>query len=147
MLQSKVACYPVSDFQPPKNRRDPAHHTDDRMMAKTQPLCPRAEPNFGDSVLDEIEKTSFIALPGRGDRQQAPALKSCVSQPGRIWWGVSSSGSRAGLLGKVRMCAGPAPLSSGLKGPWWAAQGYQTVDFFSGRKNTNVFHLSGFLVL
>ena len=55
-----------------KVRRDPAQHTDDRMMAKTQPPCTRAEPTFGDSVLDEIEKTSFIALPGRGDSRLLP---------------------------------------------------------------------------
>ena len=34
-------------------------------MLKAQPLCTGAESNLRDRVLDEVEKKSFIALPGR----------------------------------------------------------------------------------
>ena len=35
-------------------------------MPKTQPLCANVELNLEDRILDEIEKNSFIALPGKG---------------------------------------------------------------------------------
>ena len=34
-------------------------------MPKTQPLCTSAKSNLGDRVLGEVEKNSFIALPGK----------------------------------------------------------------------------------
>ena len=36
------------------------------LMPKTQPLCTGAESNLRDRVLGEVEKKSFIALPGKG---------------------------------------------------------------------------------
>ena len=54
-------------------------------MPKAQPLCTGgAKLNLGDRVLGEVERDSFIALPGKGGTQQAPALKNYVSQSGRI---------------------------------------------------------------
>ena len=35
------------------------------VMLKTWPLCTGAKLNFGDRVLGEAEKSSFIALPGK----------------------------------------------------------------------------------
>ena len=37
------------------------------VMSKTQPLCTGAESNLRDIVLGEIEKNSFIALPGKDE--------------------------------------------------------------------------------
>ena len=34
--------------------------------AETRPLCVRAKLNLGDRVCGEVEKNSFIALPGKG---------------------------------------------------------------------------------
>ena len=36
-------------------------------MLKTQSLCSGVESNLRDRVLDEVEKNSFIALPGKGE--------------------------------------------------------------------------------
>ena len=35
-------------------------------MLKARPLCTGVESNLGDSVLGEVEKNSFIALPDKG---------------------------------------------------------------------------------
>ena len=53
-------------------------------MPKTRPLCAGAELNLGDGVLGEVEKNSFIALPGKGGHSRLMPLKT-ASQPGRIW--------------------------------------------------------------
>ena len=45
-------------------------------------LYTSAESNLGDRVLSEVEKDSFITLPGKGGTQQAPASKTCVSSLG-----------------------------------------------------------------
>ena len=54
------------------------------MIPKTRPLCSRAELNLGDRVLDEVEKNSFIALPGKGGTQQARASQNSVSNLGDL---------------------------------------------------------------
>ena len=36
------------------------------MILKTWPLCTSVESNLRDRVLGEVEKNSFIALPGKG---------------------------------------------------------------------------------
>ena len=92
-----------------KSPEDPAQYTHDRAMAETQPPCARAELKSGDSVLDEVEKNSFIASPGRGDIAGSCPGKLCVPTREDV---VRSSQQRvrAGLLVKVRMRAGPAPL-------------------------------------
>ena len=53
------------------------------LMLKTRPLRTRAESKLGDRVLGEVEKNSFIALPGKGGHSGLVPLKT-VSQPGRI---------------------------------------------------------------
>ena len=55
------------------------------MMQKTWPLCTSAESNLRDRVLSEVEKNSFIALPGKGDSNALHALKNCVSQHWKIF--------------------------------------------------------------
>ena len=46
------------------------------MMPKTQPLCADVELNLEDRILDEIEKNSFIVLPGKGGHlAHAPKLR------------------------------------------------------------------------
>lgn len=53
-------------------------------MPNTQPLCSDAELNFKDSVLGDVEKSRFIALPAKGDTVGL-WLQNCVSQPGKVW--------------------------------------------------------------
>ena len=40
------------------------------LMPKVWPLCTGAESNLRDRVLGEVEKNSFIALPGRGGQSR-----------------------------------------------------------------------------
>ena len=47
-------------------------------MLKTQPLCNNAESNLRDRVLGEVEKNSFIALPGKGGHSGLMPSKLCV---------------------------------------------------------------------
>ena len=49
-----------------------------RVMPKSQPLCTGAELNLRDRVLGEIEKNSFIALPGKGGCSVLLLSKRCV---------------------------------------------------------------------
>ena len=66
--------------------------------------------NLRDRVLDEVEKNSFIALPGKGGHSRLMPLKTVCPNPGRFGEGFYSNGSRAGLLIRIRVCAGPALL-------------------------------------
>ena len=78
------------------------------LLPKSQPLCTGAESNLGDRVLDEVEKNSFIALPGKGGHRGLVPLKNCVPNPGGFGEEFYSSGSRAGLL--IRLGCVPALL-------------------------------------
>ena len=78
-------------------------------MPKTQPLCTGAKLNLGDRVLGEVEKKSFIALPGKGGHSGLMPLKN-VSQPEGFGEEFYSNGSRVGLLIRIRGCAGPTCL-------------------------------------
>ena len=79
------------------------------MMPKTQPLCTSAESNLRDRVLGEVEKNSFIALPGKGGHSGLVPQKLCPN-PGGFGEEFYSNGSRVKLLGRSRVCAGPAFL-------------------------------------
>ena len=83
------------------------------LILKTQPLCTVAKSNLRNRVSGEVEKNSFIALPGKGGHSGLVPSKNCVSQPGG-WGGFGkefySNSSRAGLLIRVRVCEGPALL-------------------------------------
>ena len=54
------------------------------VMLKSQPLCTRARSNLRDRVLSEVEKNSFIALPGKGGQDGLMPLENRVFQSGRI---------------------------------------------------------------
>ena len=86
-------------------------------MLKTQPLCTSAASNLGDRVLGEVEKNSFIALLGTGRHSRLMPLKTVCPNPGGFGEEVYNNGSRVGLLLRIRVCAGPAFLKSGLRWP------------------------------
>ena len=49
------------------------------LMPKARPLCTSAESNLGDRVLGEVEKNSYIALPGKGGHTVSSSLEEvCV---------------------------------------------------------------------
>ena len=54
------------------------------VMPKAQPLGTGAEANLRDGVLGEVEKTSFIALPGKGGHSRLLPQKLCVPTQG-VW--------------------------------------------------------------
>ena len=47
------------------------------MTLKAQPLCSGAESNLRDRVLAEVEKGSFIVLPGKEGHSRLVTLKHC----------------------------------------------------------------------
>ena len=63
-------------------------------MKPNLPLYSDTELNIGDRVWGQVNKNSFIALPGKGDPSRLMPSKLCVPQPG---WGsekVYSNGSK-----------------------------------------------------
>ena len=48
------------------------------LRSQIQPLYPDTELNLGDRVLGEVEKDSFIALPGKGGHSGLMPSKLCV---------------------------------------------------------------------
>ena len=77
---------------------------------KTRPLCTNAEMSLKDRVLGEVEKNSFIALPGRKGHSSLVPLKTVCPNPGRFGEELYSNGSRVGLLMSIMVCTGPALL-------------------------------------
>ena len=68
------------------------------LMPKTWPLCPGAELNLRDRVLGEVEKNSFIALPGKvGHGRLLPAKIVCPN-PGGFGEEFYSNSSKVGFL-------------------------------------------------
>ena len=63
-------------------------------MKLNLPLCSDTELNIGDRVWGEVNKNSFIALPGKGDPSRLMPSKLCVPQPGGGMEKVYSSGSK-----------------------------------------------------
>ena len=85
------------------------------VMPQTWPLCTRVELNrISETVLNETEKNSFIAIQGKGGHRGLVPSERCVPTHGDL---VSSfiAVFRVGLLVRTRVCAGPAFLSSGLR--------------------------------
>ena len=58
--------------------------------------------------MGEVEKISFIALPGKGGHIGLMPLKTVCPNPGGFGEEFYSNGSRVGLLIRIRVCAGPA---------------------------------------
>ena len=54
------------------------------LMLKARPLCTGAELNLRDRVLGEVEKKSFIALPGKGGHSGLMPLKTVCPIPGDL---------------------------------------------------------------
>ena len=77
------------------------------MMPKSQPLCTSADLNLRDRVLGEVEKSSFIALPGKGGHSGLMPLKTvypnCLV---RSFIAIV----QGWVADKIRVCAGPALL-------------------------------------
>ena len=80
------------------------------MMPKTRPLYTSAKLNLGDRVLDKVEKNSFVALQGKWGHSRLVPLKTLCPSPGGFGEEFYSSGSRVGLLIRIRVCEGPALL-------------------------------------
>ena len=78
-------------------------------MLNTWPLHTDAKWNLGNRVLGEVEKNSFIVLPGKGGEGNLV---------------------RSGQLIRIRVCAGP--VSSGLRrspDEFYGSRCYQTMTF------------------
>ena len=65
-------------------------------MLKTWPLCTGAESNPRDRVLGEVEKNSFIALPGKRGCSGLMPSKTVCPNPGGFGEEFYSNGSRQG---------------------------------------------------
>ena len=73
-------------------------------------FCAPVPNQIRDRVLSEVEKNSFIALPGKGGH--SGLVPSKIVCPNLEGFGKEfySNGSRIGLLKRNRVCAGPALL-------------------------------------
>ena len=79
-------------------------------MPKSRPLGTSAELNLGDRVLGEVEKKSFVVLPGKGRHGGLMPLKCYFPTWGSLMKNFIAMVQGIGLLIKVRVCAGPAYL-------------------------------------
>ena len=55
-----------------------------QVMPKARPLCTSAKSNLRDRVLGEVEKNSFIALPGKGGHSRLVPLKIMCPNLGKF---------------------------------------------------------------
>ena len=67
-------------------------------MLKTRPLCIGAESSLRDRVLGEVEKDSFIGLPGKGRHRRLLLSKTMCSNLGGFGKEFYSNHSRVELL-------------------------------------------------
>ena len=65
-----------------------------------------AESNLRDRALGEVEKNSFIVLPGKGGHSGLLPSKTMCPKPGRFDEEFYSNSSRAGLLTRLRCVQG-----------------------------------------
>ena len=72
-------------------------------------VVPAAKSNLEDRILGEVKMNCFIALLGRGTQWICPLKIVCLNQGG-LAEEFYSNGSRVGLLRRIGVCAGPAPL-------------------------------------
>ena len=80
-------------------------------MPKTWPLCSSAESNLRDRVWGEVEKNSFIALPGKEGHSRLLPLKTVCPHPGGFVEEFYSDGSRVGLLIRLGCVQGWHPFN------------------------------------
>ena len=64
--------------------------------------------------MGEVEKQSFIALPGKGGHTGFVPSQVVYPSLGGVGEEFYSDGSRVGLLIRIRVCEGPALLKSSL---------------------------------
>ena len=83
------------------------------VMPKTRPLYTGASLNLRDRVLSEVEKNSFIDLPGKWGHSRLVPSKTVGPSPGGCGE-FHSSGSRVGLLIRLE-CALPSSVSVALE--------------------------------
>ena len=72
-------------------------------------LCIGTQSNLGGRILDEEEKHSVIALPGKGGHGGIMPSKPVCLNSGGLGEEFYRNGLQAGLLIRIS-CAGPAPL-------------------------------------
>ena len=77
-------------------------------MLKSQSLCTGAKANL--RVLGEVEKNSFIALPGKGGHSWLLPLKIVCPNPGGFDEEFYSNSSRVGLLTRLGCVQGQSLL-------------------------------------
>ena len=76
-------------------------------MSEAQPLCTTsAKLNLGDRVLGDVEKDSFIALPGKGGQNGLLHWKATCPNQGGFDEEFYSNSSRVEVADKIRVCAG-----------------------------------------
>ena len=106
-------------------------------MPKTQCwVSTSAESNLRDRVLGEVEKNSFIALPGKGGHSRLLSSKTMCPHLGGLDEEFYSNSSRVEVLirlGCVNYLCSPLI---------WSQVGF--LLNFSGMKNVEIFHLLGF---
>ena len=80
-------------------------------MLKAQLLSTSTKSNLRDRVLGEVEKNSFVALPGKGRHSRLLPQNIMCPYMGGFGEEFYSNSSRVGLLIRgVCVCAGPARL-------------------------------------
>ena len=70
-------------------------------MPKARPLCTSAKSSHRDRVLGEVEKNSFIALPGKGGHSELLPWKTVCHNPGGFDEEFYGNSSRVGLLTRL----------------------------------------------
>ena len=75
------------------------------VMLKAQPLGTRAESNFRDRILVEVEKNSSVSLPGKGGHRNCYSQKMCPN-PGGYGEEFYNNSSGPGLLRRIRCVQG-----------------------------------------
>ena len=84
--------------------------------------------------MGEVEKNSFIALSGKGERSELGPSKTVCPNLGGFGEEFYRNGSRAGLLIRIRVCVQGLHsfnlVSGGLLMSFSGSQGCQTVTFY-----------------
>ena len=84
-------------------------------MPKAQTVCTNAKLNLSDRVLGKVQKTSFIAFAGKREIVGFCPSKTACPNPGGFDEKFYKNWFKDEVSNKIRVCAGPALLSSGLK--------------------------------
>ena len=77
------------------------------LMPKAQLLCTTsAGSNLGERVLDEVEKDSYITLPGKGRHSGFLPRKTIVPTQEDLMRSFMTILPKGGVADKIRVCAG-----------------------------------------